>query len=428
MSKVLRISDVNYKVIVGNGGTITLDTTNGELDGSGTVVITGDLQVKGNTTTIESTISTIADNIIVLSSGNTNSGLPASLDRPYSSGIEIDRGLLTPSRWIYDDSISWSLGGTSGIGTWVATQGYIGTEQRLPLATPGIIAGGNLYISTGSGVISVTGTSNYEEKVWRYESGVITPDPLTNNIIIDDDHITNAKAVKDYVDYQIDTVEIGIIQEDNSKVEIIDKNNVILNISEVGSNTTIITEGSHGYGIGDTITITGVTTVPTDTIINDINGTWTVTDVPSRSTIQFNKSTTNGDLTRYVTSSGAAVSTESIIKVVVEDEEIVNFYSNRVELSGIEIKGTEITTFNSNEDLILAAPGTGSVTVKDTLSLTKTPGDDDGLTDPNAPVEGVKIYSKTPDAGKTGVYFINENDHSDELISKNRALLFSMLF
>jgi hypothetical protein len=428
MSKVLRISDVNYKVIVGNGGTITLDTTNGELDGSGTVVITGDLQVKGNTTTIESTISTIADNIIVLSSGNTNSGLPASLDRPYSSGIEIDRGLLTPSRWIYDDSISWTLGGTSGIGTWVATQGYIGTEQRLPLATPGIVAGGNLYISTGSGVISVTGTNNYEEKVWRYESGVITPDPLTGNITIDDDHITNAKAVKDYVDYQIDTVEIGIIQEDNSKVEIIDKNNVILNISEVGSNTTIITEGSHGYSIGDSITITGVTTVPTDTIINDINGTWTVTDVPSRSTIQFNKSTTGGDLTRYVTSSGATISTESIIKVVVEDEEIVNFYSNRVELSGIEIKGTEITTFNSNEDLILAAPGTGSVTVKDTLSLTKTPGDDDGLTDPNAPAEGVKIYSKTPDAGKTGVYFINENDHSDELISKNRALLFSMLF
>jgi hypothetical protein len=428
MSKVLRISDVNYKVIVGNGGTITLDTTNGELDGSGTVVITGDLQVKGNTTTIESTISTIADNIIVLSSGNTNSGLPASLDRPYSSGIEIDRGLLSPSRWIYDDSISWTVGGTSGIGTWVATQGEIGTEQRLPLATPGIIAGGNLYISTGSGVISVTGTNNYEEKVWRYESGVITPDPLTGNIIIDDDHITNAKAVKDYVDYQIDTVEIGVIQEDNSKVEIIDKNNVILNITETGSNTTVITEGSHGYSIGDSITITGVTTVPTDTIINDINGTWTVTDVPSRSTIQFNKSTTGGDLTRYVTSSGTAVSTESIIKVVVEGEEIVNFYSNRVELSGIEIKGSEITTFNSNEDLVLSAPGTGSVIVKDTLSLTKTPGDDDGLIDPNAPVEGVKIYSKTPDAGKTGVYFINENDHSDELISKNRALLFSMLF
>ena len=233
MSKVLRITDANYKVIVGNGGTITLDTTNGLLNGSGIVVITGDLQVKGDTTTINSTISTLQDNILVLNfdEDSTLSGLPASLDRPYSSGIQIDRGLSVPARWVYDDSISWSLGGTSGIGTWVATKGYVYDEQRLPLATPGIIAGGNLYISTGSGIISVTGTNNYEEKVWRYELGVITPDPLTGNIIIDDDHITNAKAVKDYVDYQIDTVQIGIIQEDNSKVEIIDKNNTILNIS-----------------------------------------------------------------------------------------------------------------------------------------------------------------------------------------------------
>jgi hypothetical protein len=32
------------------------------------------------------------------------------------------------------------------------------------------------------------------------------------------------------------------------------------------------------------------------------------------------------------------------------------------------------------------------------------------------------------DAGKTGLYFINAEETRDELVSKNRALLFGMLF
>lgn len=428
MAKVLRTTDTDYRIIVGNSGTITLDTTGAANDGSGTVIVRGDLEVKGNTTTIESTISTIADNIVVLSAGNTGSGLPASLDRPYSSGIEIDRGLFAPARWVYDDSISWALGATTGIGTWVATQGYIGGEQRLPLATPGIIAGGDLYVSVGSGVITVTGSTNYHEKIWNYDSGLITPDPITAAIVIDDDNIPNAKSVKDLIDYSIATVEIDKIQEDDTKVEILDQNNTITAITEVGSRTIIRTVGTHGFEIGDSITIANVSTSPTDAIIEGINGTWTVTDIPAVNLIEFNRSTTGGDAGAYVTNSGQTVGSETRIAVTVENTEISNFYSNRIELSEIQIKGTEISTFTSNDDLVLTAPGTGSVKIKDVLEIPKSAYDDDALINPNAPLEGVKIYSKTPDTGKTGIYFVNENDNNDELISKNRALLFGMLF
>jgi len=431
MAKVLRTSESDYRIIVANGGTITLDTTNAQNDGAGVVVVKGDLEVKGTTTTVESTIVTIQDNTILLShvgDGDSRQGLPASLDRPYSSGIEIDRGLFAPARWVYDDSISWALGGTTGIGTWVATQGYIGTEQRLPLATPGIIAGGDLYISTGSGVITVTGTTNYEEKVLNYDGGSITPDPITSEILIDDDHIPNAKAVKDLIDFSIATVEIDKIQEDNTKVEIVDKNNVIASILTVGSRTVIRTVGTHGFEVGDSITISGVTSSPTDAFIDDINGTWTVTDIPSSNSIEFNKSTTGGDGNSYVTNSGTTVGSETKILVSVENNEIANFYNNRIELGDIQIKNTEISTFTSNEDLVLTAPGTGSVKIKDILEIPKTPYDDDALTDPNAPAEGIKIYSKSSSTGKSGLYFVNENNYSDELISKNRALLFGMLF
>ena len=68
MSKVLRITDGDYRVIVDNGvsGKIILDTTSGSDTPRGTVVVTGDLEVKGTTTTVESTVTTIADNILNL--------------------------------------------------------------------------------------------------------------------------------------------------------------------------------------------------------------------------------------------------------------------------------------------------------------------------------------------------------------------------
>jgi hypothetical protein len=55
MSKVLRITDGDYRVIVDNGvsGKIILDTTSGSATPRGTVVVTGDLEVKGTTTTVE---------------------------------------------------------------------------------------------------------------------------------------------------------------------------------------------------------------------------------------------------------------------------------------------------------------------------------------------------------------------------------------
>ena len=69
MSKILRVGNGDYKVLVKEGGSITLDTTDNALNKTGTVVVTGNLEVKGTTTTVDSTIVTIADNIIVLKNG-----------------------------------------------------------------------------------------------------------------------------------------------------------------------------------------------------------------------------------------------------------------------------------------------------------------------------------------------------------------------
>ena len=83
MSRVLQVSDANYRVKVQSGGKIFLDTgTN-----TGDVIITGNLTVRGNTTTVDTANMTIEDNIILLNKGETGgSGITET-----KSGIQIQR-------------------------------------------------------------------------------------------------------------------------------------------------------------------------------------------------------------------------------------------------------------------------------------------------------------------------------------------------
>jgi hypothetical protein len=64
------------------------------------------------------------------------------------------------------------------------------------------------------------------------------------------------------------------------------------------------------------------------------------------------------------------------------------------------------------------------------MILTGSPFDDDVSPSPLAPDTGIKLFSKnTADTeGNVGLYYVNKNNVADELVSRNRALLFGMLF
>ena len=96
MSKILRVSESDYRIKVKDTGTITLDTGVEQ----GTVVITGDLLVKGNTTTVDTANLTIEDNIILLNKGETGAGVTEE-----TSGLEIDRGSLSNAQFIWDETV-----------------------------------------------------------------------------------------------------------------------------------------------------------------------------------------------------------------------------------------------------------------------------------------------------------------------------------
>lgn len=146
MSKVVRVQDGDYKIVTQLNGTITLDT------GSqiGQVIVTGDLLVQGNTTTVESETMTVKDNIIYLNYGETGAGVSLT-----TAGISIERGTEPDVSLFYDE-------GTD-------TFRFIDALGNLvPLRSNSITTGsGDLQINTGTsgtGVISVSAVPNYETR------------------------------------------------------------------------------------------------------------------------------------------------------------------------------------------------------------------------------------------------------------------------
>ena len=103
-------------------------------------------------------------------------------------------------------------------------------------------------------------------------------------------------------------------------------------------------------------------------------------------------------------------------------------YQQTTDIGSIRIEGDKISSLNSNEDLELVAPGTGSVRANDSFVIGNRPSVQDAAIDPLYDANGVKLYAKTPSGGDTGLYFVNTNDTRGEVISKNRALLFGLIF
>lgn len=324
MSKYVVVPDGNYKLTVQSGGQITLDTGLNV----GQVRITGDLLVQGTTTTVQSTEVTISDNIIELNSGETGPGITLS-----ESGLRINRGSFVDSFFVFDENITWlnPVNATTTQGAFVFKNdagGLVGL--RTNSITTG---GGNLFlISQGAGVVSVSGTTNYELNV------------------VDDDTLTNKKYVDDAIVTAFQTVLLTQI----------------------------------GDGV---ITPTTVRALDQETTSNP-----------------------------------------SVVEVNIDAINVANFYSDRFELEKIRIQDTRIETIPTDQDLILAAPGTGVVKIDDTLMLASLPTTGDATTNPSVPLSGIKIYAKSQDLGKTGIFFVNDSNTRDELISKNRSLLYSMIF
>lgn len=163
MSKILRVSESDYRIKVKDTGTITLDTGVEQ----GTVIVTGDLLVKGNTTTVDTANLTIEDNIILLNKGESGNGVTEG-----TSGLEIDRGNFPNAQFLWvetADKFKLQRDDNSLIGIIVDS---VAADPTTNL---------RFDMQSGAGTLRIINSTGYESRV------------------LDDDDIPNKKYVNDYV-------------------------------------------------------------------------------------------------------------------------------------------------------------------------------------------------------------------------------------
>jgi len=354
MSRVLKVSNSDYRIQVQNGGNIILDT--GNL--TGVVTITGSLDVMGTQTTIESTTATLQDNIFQLNynpnSLYTGVGLPLANPIYGQSGIEMWRGTLNTAQFVFSEQvyhydptqtntiIGDALNGTHNI------KGTFQLKTRLPSssnpASGTYLDGLQLRTIVGDGtqdllfdlqnstpVMRVVNSTNYASRLGVENGG-------------SDDAIPNVSYIKNYV--------------------------------------------SATNGVANVSLIHYPLTTPYNTV---------------------------------------AQATSSSIDFLVGSQIKAQVTAGGLQINNLLLSTNTITNISVN-NLILTATN-NNVEVNAILNL------DNQATDVTTPTStGTQIYTKAAEGpGRTGIYFTNNtvygaySYHNDELVSKNRAVLLSIL-
>lgn len=154
MGQVVQVNG-DYAIKTAEGGSIILNTgTN-----VGTVTVTGNLIVAGESFTVSASNLDIKDNIIKINDGETGAGVTLAY-----AGLQVDRGSLPVASLLYDESAdSWLI----AQGTANTAFNYSSSSLRLrTILTNSVTDDGDLtLIGTGAGVVKVIGTTDYEDNV-----------------------------------------------------------------------------------------------------------------------------------------------------------------------------------------------------------------------------------------------------------------------
>jgi hypothetical protein len=180
MSRVLKVSQSNYRLQTASGGTITLDTG---VD-VGTVIVTGDLVVQGETTTVNTTNLAIEDNIIVLNKNQTGAGITLASPINGQSGVQISRGNRPAGQFLFDENVNhYDFPNTTNIGGTFVLKTNDGKKSGLQVATIVNDGSSNLVfdMQASQGVLSIANSTNYYQRVTQ------------------DDHIPNWRTITNYV-------------------------------------------------------------------------------------------------------------------------------------------------------------------------------------------------------------------------------------
>jgi len=145
-----------------------------------------------------------------------------------------------------------------------------------------------------------------------------------------------------------------------------------------------------------------------------------------------NTTSTPGSLEFFTNLTSYTTNGESAVSVIVDNSLIAQFFTNRVEIGDLEIGGgvnrNEIANKDgvTNENIVVRTQGTGKLQTNYAFQLEKI------AVTPAYVADNTVLYSAQPGIGTSGIWFVNDSaevsKQNGELISKNKALVFSMIF
>jgi hypothetical protein len=170
--------------------------------------------------------------------------------------------------------------------------------------------------------------------------------------------------------------------------------------------------------------------VPVMKVVNTTNYEARVTDpnhIPNKKFVNDYVSATNGvanvTLIHYPLSgtySSSVECTNTTINLAVGLQLRAQISTAGVAIDSLFLAGDTISNSGLN-NLVLTATN-NNVEVNAVLNL------DNQASDPSAIAGKTKLYTKSSEGpGRTGIYFVNNTPNADELVSKNRAVLLSIL-
>lgn len=418
MSRILKVSQSNYSVQVQTGGRITLDTG----INTGEVFITGDLIVQGETTTLNTTNLTVEDNLILLNKGETGLGVSET-----TAGIQVQRSENSSNSLYPDASLLWSetlthynpittvtATSTSGVDHSVIVTGvsslYPNSLIRFVGTTTGsgLSEGTDYYIksvNTGSNKITLSTSIDGFGVAGSLYTGVTTATGLTLAINILGEPGTWSLQ---YPNGKVGSVRVSTIVAPSATNIAFDmqNSNKVLTVANspnydlyVANDNDLVTKKWTNLYVASTGGIADVTRFK-----YPLSGPVVTQGIADATTLQFQINSGFGLITKaYVSSNGLNI-------------------DSTINLSTSTITGTALA-----DNLKLTTLNGTYVEVQTTLELTDQPSAET-VTDSGK----TKLYSRsnltalneTP--GRTGLFFRNTIG-ADELVSKNRAVLLSIL-
>lgn len=429
MSRIVVVPNSNYKVQVSTGGTITLDTQAGGA-GYGTVLIKGNLDVLGTTTTIESVNSSIKDNIIQLNSGDTTNsgGITGN-----TAGIEIERGAKSPAQLLFNELINhWDEYAVTL--TTVKITGTAGQFSCDALSTP-LIAGATVTITGGINAGSISG---YSSPKTYYVIGTPTSTTFTLSTTYNGNAVTTtssgataltativANTAADLagsfqlttVDGKLSSIALETITNAGGTTDIVFD---MRNTSKVLTIANASTYANYVIRDGDIPNYKFLQNYVASSYANGVPGNALVANLQYPATAGSTLATSNTNIqagSTTITFQAQVASTPTTIGTMTN----AGFFLGNVRVGGNATPNTVSGTSGNN--LILTAASNAAVEVSGYLTL------DNQASAPTYVSTGAELYANaTIGPGKTGIYFVNSANYNDELIAKNRALLLSILF